>query len=54
MTHYETIMLSICFGAVVGTFLGNLIMLIVYGIEAIREKRKKKKQAAQDDLPKEN
>ena len=53
MTTYETIMLSVCFGAVMGTFIGNLIILIKYGIDEIREKRKKKKQA-ENDLPKEN
>ena len=40
MTTYESIMLAVCFGAVVGSFIGNLICLIKYSIE----ERKLKKQ----------
>ena len=35
MTTYESIMLSVCFGAVVGSFIGNLICLIKYSIHSL-------------------
>lgn len=48
MTTYESIMLSVCFGAVVGSFIGNLICLIKYSIE----ERKLKKQLKELDSDK--
>ena len=42
MKTYETIMLSVCFGAVVGTMIGNYIFIIKCAIEERKEKKRKK------------
>lgn len=45
MTTIETLMLCVCFGAVMGTFIANLIFVI----KDIIHLRKRKKQANQKD-----
>ena len=42
MTSFETIMLSVCFGAVVGTMIGNYIFIIKCSIDEHKEKKRKK------------
>lgn len=39
MTHIESIMLAVCFGAVVGTFIGNLFAIVKFAIDEHREKK---------------
>ena len=42
MTTYETIMLSVCFGAVIGAFIGNLIVIIKWAVDDRKEKKRRK------------
>lgn len=46
MTHAEQIMLAISFGAVLGTFIGNLITLIKFAIKDHKEKKAKRLEEA--------
>lgn len=46
MTTIETMMLSVCFGAVVGTFIANWI-IIIKDIIATRKRKKKEKEESQ-------
>lgn len=41
MTTVERMMLAICFGAVMGTFIANAVFLIKCAIESHKEKKRK-------------
>ncbi len=43
MTEIQSMMLAVCFGAVVGTFIGNVISIVKYAIEERREKKRIRK-----------
>lgn len=43
MTHIESMMLAVCFGAVVGTFIGNAICIVKFSIDERREKKRIRK-----------
>ena len=45
MTQMQEIMLAVCFGSVIGAFLGNLISFIVYAVSECREKKHRHKGA---------
>ena len=42
MTEYQSLMLSVCFGATVGMMLGSLICAIKFSIEEHKEKKRRK------------
>ena len=48
MTQLQEMMLSVCFGAVIGVFIGNLIAIIAYAVSNCKEKRRKRKAKAED------
>lgn len=39
MTHTESMILAVCFGATVGTFIGNIFTLVKFSIDARRNKK---------------
>ena len=45
MTQMQEIMLAVCFGSVIGAFLGNLISIIVYAVSGCGEKKHRRKLA---------
>ena len=45
MTQMQGIMLLVCFGSVIGAFIGNLISIIVYTVSGCREKKHRRKAA---------
>lgn len=47
MTHAESLMLAICFGAVMGSFIGNIIVLIKFAVEDHKEKKHRKQEEAE-------
>ena len=47
MTEIQSIMLSVCFGAVVGYFISNIVIIVKYAIEDHREKKRKKSENKQ-------
>lgn len=47
MTHAESLMLAICFGAVMGSFIGNIIVLIKFAVEEHKEKKRRKQEEAE-------
>lgn len=46
MTHAESMMLAICFGAVMGSFIGNIIMLVKFAVEDHKEKKRRREGEA--------
>ena len=42
MTTFESMVLAVCFGAVMGTFIGNLVFLIKSAIDNRKEKKRKR------------
>ena len=46
MTHTESMMLAVCFGAVMGTFIGNIIMLIKFAVDEHKEKKRRRQEEA--------
>lgn len=46
MTKAESLMLAICFGAVMGSFIGNIIMLIKFAIEDYKDKKRRREEEA--------
>lgn len=42
MTHYESLMLAVCFGVAMGQFIANLINLIVLWHDEHRRKKQDK------------
>lgn len=49
MTTIQSLMLSVCFGAVMGAFIGNVITLIQFAIADHREKKRKEKETSAKD-----
>lgn len=49
MTQLQEITLAVCFGSVIGAFLGNLISIIVYasGCGQMKRRRKTAQEAAE-------
>lgn len=45
MTEIQSMMLAVCFGAVVGTFVAELITIVKYTIKDHKEKKSKRKEA---------
>ena len=43
MTNIQSMMLAVCFGAVVGTLIGNLFAIIKFAIDERREKKRIRK-----------
>lgn len=48
MTTVQSMMLSVCFGAVVGTLIAEVVWMICYAVESHREKKRKKKEEYAD------
>ena len=46
MTHAESLMLAVCFGAVMGSFIGNIIMLIRFAVDDHKEKKRRQQEEA--------
>jgi len=46
MTHAESLMLAVCFGAVMGSFIGNIIVLIKFAVEDHKEKKRRSAEEA--------
>jgi len=44
MTDIQSMMLSVCFGAVIGTFIGNLFAIIKFAVEERKEKKRIRKE----------
>ena len=44
MTAYQSMMLSVCFGATVGVMLSGVVLSIKYWIEDRREKKRRAKE----------
>lgn len=45
MTQLQEIMLAVCFGSVIGAFIGNLISIIVYAVNGCGGKKHRRKTA---------
>lgn len=45
MTHTESLMLALCFGAVMGSFIGNIIILIKFAIGDHKDKKRRREEA---------
>ena len=43
MTNIESMMLAVCFGAVVGTLIGNIFIIVKFAIDERREKKRVRK-----------
>ena len=43
MTNIQSMMLAVCFGAVVGTFIGNIFAIVKFSIDERREKKRIRK-----------
>ena len=48
MTQLQEIMLAVCFGSVIGAFLGNLISIIVYAVSGCRQMKRRRKSSKED------
>ncbi len=44
MTNIQSMMLAVCFGAVVGTLIGNLFAIIKFAIDERKEKKRIRKE----------
>lgn len=47
MTEIQSMMLAVCFGAVVGYFISSIVINVKYAIEDHREKKRKKAEDKQ-------
>ena len=47
MTTFESFMLSICFGAVVGSLIGNVVCIIKWTIDEHKEKKRQRAREAE-------
>ena len=45
MTQMQEIMLAVCFGSVIGAFLGNLISMIVHAVSGCGQMKRRRKTA---------
>ncbi|MDD3400786.1 MAG: hypothetical protein PHT58_04050 [Eubacteriales bacterium] len=43
MTQMQELMLAVCFGSVIGAFIGNLISIIMFAVSERREKKRRRK-----------
>ena len=48
MTEIQSMMLAVCFGAVMGTFIANAVFLIQCAIKDHREKKRRNKEQSAD------
>lgn len=48
MTEIQSMMLAVCFGAVMGTFIANAVFLIQCAVKDYKEKKRKKKEQSAD------
>lgn len=48
MTTVQSMMLAVCFGVVMGTFIGNVVFLIKCAIDDHKEKKRKEKEKSAD------
>lgn len=48
MTQLQEMMLAVCFGSVVGAFIGNLIAFTAFAISGRKGKHRKRKTEAED------
>lgn len=48
MTEVQSMVLAVCFGAVMGMFIANAVFLIQCAIKDHREKKRKKKEQSAD------
>lgn len=46
MTKAESLMLALCFGAMMGSFIGNIIILIKFAIEDHKDKKRRREEEA--------
>lgn len=44
MTEVQSMMLAVCFGAVMGTLIANVVFIIKCAIERHKEKKRKRKE----------
>ena len=44
MNRTESILLAMCVGTMMGSFIGNIIMLIKYAVEDHKEKKRRRKE----------
>ena len=44
MTNIQSMMLAVCFGAVVGTLIGNILAIVKFAIDERREKKRIRKE----------
>ena len=44
MTNIQSMMLAVCFGAVVGTLIGNIFAIVKFAIDERREKKHLRKE----------
>jgi len=44
MTTIQSLMLSVCFGAVMGTLTANMIFIIRFAIDTHKDKKRKRKE----------
>ena len=44
MTNIQSMMLAVCFGAVVGALVGNIFSLVKFAIDERREKKRVRKE----------
>lgn len=47
MTYAESLMLAVCFGAVTGSFIGSIIVLIKFAVEDHKEKKRRQQEEAE-------
>ena len=45
MTQMQEIMLAVCFGSVIGAFIGNLISMIAYAVSGCGKTKRRSKAA---------
>lgn len=45
MTEIQSMMLAVCFGAVVGYLISSVIIIVKYANDGHREKKRKRKEA---------
>lgn len=48
MTEIQSMMLAVCFGGVMGTFIANVVFLIQCAVKNHREKKRKKMEQSAD------
>ena len=45
MTELQEMMLSVCFGAVIGAFVGNLVAIVYIAVSERKQKKRRRKEA---------